>query len=281
MKTRQWKALATGRGSLLAVLLFLALCFLPMAAAAESPKADTADDRNVSAAWLSASGTDSKEAEQSLAEKVAAWVTHPAVMTLLFVIGLAGIAIELLVPGFGYPGILGTASFALYFFGHYIAGFAGVEEVVLFIAGIVLLASEIFVPSFGILGILGIVSLISGVVLAAQDSGNAAVSLGIAAVIALIITAVFVRYFRHRGVWHKFILKDELKTSEGYVPAAAKTGLLHQTGTSLTPLRPAGTIQVGGQRVDVVTEGEFIAAGKPVRIMKIEGSRVVVRETDK
>lgn len=216
--------------------------------------------------------------EPTPAERVARVLTHPAVATALLTIGIAGLLIELLVPGFGIPGILGIAAFGLYFLGNYVAGFAGVEHMALFIVGIVLLLAELFIPSFGILGILGIVSLISGVVLAAYDTGDALKSLGIAFLISGVIVAVFVKYFHHRGVWHRFILKDSLHTKEGYVSHSAKEALLGRVGTSITPLRPSGTMLLDGERVDVVTSGQFIDASKPVQVIQVEGARIVVKE---
>ncbi|WP_199618727.1 NfeD family protein [Paenibacillus alkalitolerans] len=216
--------------------------------------------------------------EPTLAERLARVLTHPATTTILFILGLAGLLIELLVPGFGVPGIVGICSFALYFLGNYVAGFAGVEHLALFIAGVLLLVLELFIPSFGILGILGIISLISGVVMAAYDTGNALVSLGIAVLAAGVIVAVFVRYFKHKGVWNRFILKEELRTEEGYVSHKAKNELIGRTGTAVTPLRPSGVVQIDGERIDVVTYGDWIAANAKVEVVEIEGVRVVVRE---
>jgi membrane-bound ClpP family serine protease len=53
--------------------------------------------------------------------------------------------------------------------------------------------------------------------------------------------------------------------------------LLHQTGTALSHLRPSGMAMIGGRRVDVVTEGAMIDKGTPVRVVALEGLRVVVR----
>ena len=47
----------------------------------------------------------------------------------------------------------------------------------------------------------------------------------------------------------------------------------------MTPLRPAGTIRVDHERIDVVSDGSYIDKGKHVEIIKVEGSRIVVRET--
>ena len=56
--------------------------------------------------------------------------------------------------------------------------------------------------------------------------------------------------------------------------------LLERTGTALTTLRPAGTALIEGKRVDVVTEGQLIERGAAVRVVAVEGLRVVVRECD-
>lgn len=217
--------------------------------------------------------------EPSFAEKLARFLVNPLIMTLLLIIGIAGVAIELLVPGFGVPGILGVVGFGLYFFGHYVAGFAGMEEIVLFVAGIALLLVEIFVPSFGILGILGIVAIISGVVMAAFDTGNALLSLGVSFALAVVIVAIVATVFKRRGVWNKFILRDELSTESGYVSRSSQEHLFGAVGTTVTPLRPAGTAEFWDEKVDVVTEGEFIDAGSPVQVVKVEGVRVVVKRT--
>jgi membrane-bound serine protease (ClpP class) len=229
--------------------------------------------------WLQ--GMDSNRIETiepTLAERLARVLTHPTTTTILFILGIAGILIELLVPGFGIPGVVGIVSFGLYFLGNYVAGFAGIEHIVLFIAGVVLLLLEIFVPSFGILGIVGILSLISGVVLAAYDRGNAMTLLGIAVLVAAVVVAIFVRYFKHRGVWNRFILKDTLNTQSGYNSHDEKREMIGKAGVALTPLRPAGVILLEDKRVDVVTNGEFIVAGTQVEVIAIEGIRVVVKQ---
>ncbi|GAA3403787.1 nodulation protein NfeD [Paenibacillus hodogayensis] len=216
--------------------------------------------------------------EPTFAEKLARVLVHPAVKVVLILIGIAGVAIELLVPGFGLPGVLGIAGFGLYFFGHYVAGFAGIEHIVMFVAGIALLLVEVFAPSFGILGILGIISIMSGVVLAAFDTENALLSLGISALLAAVVVFAVVRLFKRRGVWNKFILRDELNADNGYVSHDSREHLFGAAGLALTPLRPAGTVEVLGEKVDVVTEGGYIEAGRQVRVVKVEGGRVVVKE---
>ncbi|MCU6707671.1 nodulation protein NfeD [Paenibacillus sp. J5C_2022] len=232
------------------------------------------------AEWLGLGQRTLIEVQPSIAEEVARFLIHPAVSTVLLIIGIAGIAIELLVPGFGVPGIMGMLAMGLFFFGSYLSGFAGMESVVLFVLGVVLLFIEIFVPSFGILGLLGSASLVAGVVIAAPDPRSGILSLAIAFVAALVIVVLFARTHRGRGVWNKFILRDKLTTEEGYLSAASKELLVGQEGIAVTPLRPAGTALLADQRVDVITSGQFIEANTPVQVVKVEGTWVVVKAVE-
>ena len=49
-------------------------------------------------------------------------------------------------------------------------------------------------------------------------------------------------------------------------------------GVCVTDLRPAGTITVDGEPLDVVTEGSFVNAGVQVKVINVDGSRVLVRQ---
>ena len=228
--------------------------------------------------WLGLGQRTVINVDLTFAENLATWLTSPLIRTLLLIIGIAGVAIELVVPGFGAPGIIGIAGFGLYFFAHFIAGFAGLESVVLFVVGIGLLIIELFIPSFGILGFLGIGSLVAGVVTAAYDTENAFYSLLIAFGVAAVLVVIFAIIFKKRGIWNRFILSDSLTKEAGYIPATSREDLLDQEGVTLTPLRPSGTVQIGEERIDVVTSGQFIAQNRPVRVIKVEGTRVIVRE---
>ncbi|MHA7962723.1 NfeD family protein [Paenibacillus sp. CAU 1782] len=229
-------------------------------------------------AWLKLEGRTQIHVEPSIAEQVAKFLVNPIVATVLLILGIAGVAIELFVPGFGAPGIVGLLSFALFFFGSYISGLAGLETVVLFVLGILLLALELFIPSFGILGILGGGALITGIILAAPTPQSGFLTLGVAFAVSVVIVVLFARTNKGRGIWNKFILRESLTTEEGYLSADVKTSLIGLEGTTLTPLRPAGTALIGDSRVDVVTGGEFIPAKSRVKVVKAEGTWVVVKE---
>ncbi|WP_338080586.1 NfeD family protein [Cohnella luojiensis] len=214
----------------------------------------------------------------SFAERVSAAVTSPGFGTLLLIIGIAGIAIEFLVPGFGVPGIIGLISFGLYFFGQSIAGFAGMESLVVFLIGIGLLVLEVFIPSFGVLGILGIAAVVFGITMGAYDKGNALQSLGIAILVAAVIVGVFVYIFRKRGIWNRFILNEQLTTDKGFVPQQSREKWIGQEGMTTSMLRPSGMADFGEQRLDVITSGEFIEKGRRIRVISVDGTRILVKE---
>ncbi|BFH61423.1 NfeD family protein [Paenibacillus azoreducens] len=227
--------------------------------------------------WMGYQADNVVRMDHTGAERIAAFLTHPVVMTVLLFLGIAGIVIELIVPGFGVPGIIGVAAFVLYFFGNYVAGFAGNETWLLFIVGLVLMILEMFVPSFGILGVLGAISLIAGVVRAAYDTSHALLSLGIAFAAAAVVIVIVAIVFKERGIWNRFILSESLTKEQGYVPTESKESLLGREGVSVTPLRPAGTVIINDERIDVVTDGEFIPKDMPVVVIHVEGARVVVK----
>jgi len=230
-------------------------------------------------AWLGFEQRAVVQVEPSLAERAAQVLTQPGVMLLLLILGIAGIVIEMLVPGFGVPGVVGLLSLVLYFFSQYVAGFAGMESVALFVAGIILLVLELFVPSYGILGILGAAGVIGGIATAAYDAGDAVTTLLYALGAAAVLAAIAGYIFRKRGVWNKFILRESLSSEEGYLSTESRTDLAGKTGTALTPLRPAGVVLIDGERIDAVSEGGFVEPGARVRVARVEGLRVVVKES--
>ena len=82
------------------------------------------------------------------------------------------------------------------------------------------------------------------------------------------------------SLWDKMILKDQLTTGQGYVSATPQEELVGKTGKTMTDLRPAGTAWIEGRPVDVVAEGVFLKKGAMVKVIAVEGMRVVVRQVE-
>lgn len=216
--------------------------------------------------------------EQTFSEKLARFITNPIVVPLLLSIASIGLVVELYSPGFGIPGIMGLTSLGLFFFGHTVAGFAGYETIIVFVIGLILFIAELFVPG-GIIGAIGGVLIIGSLLFAGESFIHMAYSILIAMIMAMIGMVILMKFFGKKlHVFSKLILKDATTTEEGYVSNLNRIDLIGKIGHSLTPLRPAGTILQDQERIDVVTEGSYVDAGKKVEIIKVEGSRIVVRE---
>ncbi len=237
-----------------------------------------ASDRDELLAFLGLENAIQEGLEVSFAEQIARFVTHPVIIPILLSIGSLGLVLELYSPGFGIPGIMGISALLLFFFGHLFAGFAGFETLILFAAGIILIIIEVFFPGFGIFGILGVIAIIGSMVLASYSTVNILLSILIAVVITVIVSIIFFKYFGYRGPLKRMILTDATKSELGYVSNETRKELIGREGIAMTTLRPSGTANFEGERLDVVSEGGYIEQGKKVVIVATQGSRIVVRE---
>ena len=222
------------------------------------------------------------------AEDVVRFLNNAIVSSILIMIGIFGLIAEIKSPGWGVPGTAGIIALALFFGSSYILQLASIIEILMFVVGLILLLLEIFViPGFGIAGISGIILIIASLFLSlvgpdpSLEPGiisRAIIQLSVALLFALILIFLLVRFLPKSNIFKKFILSEEEKAHAGYTSRTPLSELLGAEGISLTTLRPAGTAEFNGKRVDVVTESEYIEHGKPIIVTAVEGMRVVVRE---
>lgn len=218
------------------------------------------------------------ETNPTLAEEVARFLTNPIVYSILLSIASLGLIVELYSPGFGIPGIMGLTALLLFFYGHIVAGLAGMEAIILLLLGIALIVAELFVPG-GILGILGIGAILVSLFMSGYDIGQMSISVGIAFLVAVIASIILLRRIgMDKGVFRHIILKDSTSTELGYVSYSNRSELVDKEGIAVTSLRPSGIADIEDERVDVVSDGSFIDKGSQIKVVKVEGVRVVVRE---
>jgi len=220
------------------------------------------------------------------AESLVRFLTNPVVAPLLLSLGMLGLVFEIKAGAFGLGGLVSLGALGLFFGSNLLLGLAGWEEILVLAAGIIALAVEVFIiPGFGVAGVLGILLIGASVVMAMlgnvptfADVTTAVAVLGSAVVITL---AVFYAWFRHLPSSNRFkglLLKEGLDREGGFISAPERKDLIGQFAVAVTDLRPAGTARVGDERIDVVSEGDFIASGSRVRILRAEGYRLVVRQ---
>ncbi len=144
---------------------------------------------------------------------------------------------------------------------------------ILLLAGIVLIALETVLPGL-IAGAAGLLCLATAVIFAYREFGPAGGHATLVGVATILVAggAAWLRFFPQSRFGRRFVSHRSIEDI-----GAGQPELLHQTGTALSNLRPSGMAQIGGRRVDVVTEGSMVPAGSPVRVVAVEGIRVVVR----
>ena len=231
-------------------------------------------------------------------------LNHWTMAVLLLVVGLVALYIEISAPGISFGGLVAGLCFVLFFWSRFLGGTTGLLEVILFLSGLAFLAMEIFViPGWGVSGITGILLMIASLVLAGQDfvvphsmRDVSSLSSGLLVVfgsIGLFIVAAMVlaRNMNSLPMFNRLVLgpprhhleDDEepgdkkgpsTSTGEGFVVTVGDWGVAD------SPLRPAGKVTIGDEYIDVVTDGTFVEKGRPVRVIRITGNRIVVREVE-
>ncbi|MDF1610662.1 NfeD family protein [Stygiobacter electus] len=220
------------------------------------------------------------------AEDVVRFLSNPIVSSLLIMIGLIGLFTEIKTPGWGLAGTAGLIALTLFFGTSYILELATIWEIIIFIMGVILLIVEIFViPGFGITGILGIilmmVALFFGLITDIDIATTNAISIAIIQLASTFVLTAIVIYFIWKFLpksqtFNKLILDENLKSKSGYTAKPEIENLVGKVGKSITDLRPAGSILIDNQRIDVVTEGDYIEKDNDVIVKKVEGSKVIV-----
>ena len=150
--------------------------------------------------------------------------------------------------------------------------------IALILVGLALVVVEVtVVPGFNVIGVAGVLGAAVGVVVAFVEYGVAG---GLGTLAATLLAAGGVAYLLvESGAWDRFVLTDSLRRgdAEPEVETESRARLLGKTGTAVTPLRPGGVAEVEGARVEVETEGSFVAAGSSVRVVALDRRRVIVR----
>ena len=151
---------------------------------------------------------------------------------------------------------------------------------VCFLVGIGLLVLEAFMPGFGLPGISGIVMEIVAIALTWVNHGPVA-ALGLTIIVLSLIAIAISMSLRSATTGRlsrsKIILKERESNEAGYRSAEDMQVFLGKEGETTTVCRPTGMAEFDGVKLNVVSEGEFLPAGTRIRIVQVEGSRIVVR----
>lgn len=224
--------------------------------------------------------------DSNWAEDFVRFVNNPIISSLLIMLGLIGLYTEIKTPGWGLAGTIGVISLAIFFGAGYILELASIIEILMFVIGVILLIVEIFViPGFGIFGVAGILLMVGSLFLGLISDFEmidwsiisiAIIQLGLTFLFTFIVLFFLLKFLPRTEMWGKLILKEQVSSKSGYTSKPAFEHLIGLEGVAFTDLRPSGTALIDGNRIDVVTEGDYIKNGNRVLVKSVEGSKVVV-----
>lgn len=217
--------------------------------------------------------------EMTPSEKAARFIIKPSISTMLITIGVIALLIEAFMVGFGISGVIGLISLGVVFTSHVFYGGASWGLIILFILGLILMLLEVFViPGFGLAGIGGLAALFTSIYLLFPTTEIALSAIALIMLFSLLAVGILIKLFGISPLWKRISLNESQTTEAGYIASRTRKELLGKKAIALTPLRPAGTAEIDGYRIDVVSEGGFIEKGLPVEIIKVSGNRVVVKK---
>ena len=179
---------------------------------------------------------------------------------------------------FNFFGVLSLLSLAIYIALHSYSTGLSIFILLIFIGGIALIGLEMFIPG-GIVGTVGVVTLVYAIIYVNKSTYYIAFILVISLILAVIL------YYVNRNVFHKklmfldrLVLNDSISTEDGYVASESRLELLGQKLIAYTDLRPAGVAVLENEKLDVVTDGDFVEKGNKIEVIRVEGMRIVVKK---
>lgn len=227
-------------------------------------------------------------------EKLAGYTVHPVVSSLLMLIALAAFYMEFKTPGVGVPLAVGLLALALFFWGKMLADLASYMELIIFLLGLLLIAVEVFViPGFGVAGILGMACIIGSLVFSMANLpsvGFDAVNLHVIRTPLVVMAITMVLSVPMFMLLTKLLpetpLFRGLITDPNRIPMAreedewraAPPKYMGKRGVAVSDLRPGGIVDVAGERLHVMTQGEWIEQGSAVKVVAERGNEIIVVE---
>ncbi len=197
-------------------------------------------------------------------------------LTLCLTFALLSLVVTVFFPRQSVSRYTAVIFFALYFLTAHFANALEVRTILFFVAGVFLLVVELFIPGFGLAGMAGIGLILVSGALAAPNRFAAWLVLSVALFASGIAVAIFILRGRET-IFAQYALTTALTSKRGYTASSSKSALVGETARTVTPLRPAGTIEVGEERYSASAQGTYIAQDEEVEIVRVEGNQIFVR----
>ncbi len=230
--------------------------------------------------------------EETGAEQLAGWIN--SIAPLLMMIGIAGLYIEYKTPGFGVFGAIGIVAFLIYFFGGYVAGMSGVEWLVIFFFGVVLIAVELFVfPGTVFIGLGGISLILISLVMAGVDMypnmpiipnfdtvgeslHRSMQNMLVGFLGGILVCWALSKWLPHTPYYGLMVSEGASGVTSVAALEEEKKSRVGEVGETISQLRPGGKARFDDDILNVISTGEIVEAGQPVKIVRHSGADPVV-----
>jgi membrane-bound serine protease (ClpP class) len=155
-----------------------------------------------------------------------------------------------------------------------------VAVIVVLVVGVVLLGVEVFVtPGFGVGGVAGLVLILGGSIGSWLVLGPTWGALVVVLTVA-VATVMVIFGLRSKAAKKRLVL-DTQQPHGGGVETSDLAYLMDAEGVAKSDLRPAGIAVFGDERVDVVSEGGFLEKQTAIKVVAVDGPRVIVAPVDR
>ncbi|EFU84802.1 NfeD family protein [Staphylococcus lugdunensis] len=211
---------------------------------------------------------------------VAQILTHPLMTLILTVAIFLGFLYQLYSPKINLIGVVAALCLLLLFLGFLINGDVNLISVILFGIGVIFVIIELFIVG-AVIGFFGIVLISLSLIMLGDNLFIMLFNVIIAVILSIVEWVILVKLLNRKiPFFEKVVLKDSTNAEAGYRSHDDRSHLVGKIARTSTDLRPAGIILINDERIDAVSDGSFILRNKDVKILEVEGSRVVVREID-
>lgn len=204
-------------------------------------------------------------------------ITSPIMAFLLLAMFFLGTIYQLFSNRINIVGVLAFLSIILFFLGHLLSGNGSLSTLALILISGLLILLEFFVIGM-ILGVIGLGLFVLSILIVSGNIGLYSIFLAVIFILAIVEWVIFVKHKKRKIPFlSRLILNDATDKESGYTSFDDRSHLVGQEAVTHTVLRPSGTIRLGDERYDAVAEGSYISSDVKVKIIYVEGTRIVVR----
>ena len=202
----------------------------------------------------------------------------PIVKILLIAVFFLALLIEIKTAGTGIGALLGIIAAGALFSAEYMAGSFSFFEIIIFLAGVVFITIELILPGVGLFAVIGVMAVFYSFIMTLGGNILAFYALLISLVLAIAAFSLIVKRLPSSRLWNNIVLKDAETGKKGFLSGCDYSSLLGQKGIVVSKLRPAGTIEIGEEKFDVISKWEFIDVGDNVEVVEIIGNKIIVNK---